>query len=195
MAWHEALLDFWFGLDPARHWQVDPALDAEIAARFGRLLNTEAAATPAEAGASGRDRANASRDALAKHLRSADHALAAVILFDQFPRNIFRGHRRAFATDRLARSLAESAADRGFDGQVAPDRRLFFYLPFEHSEDPRDQARSVRLIAALGRPDWAEFAVRHRDVIARFGRFPHRNAILGRQSTEEEQAFGLEPAW
>jgi uncharacterized protein (DUF924 family) len=203
MGWHTALLDFWFGLDPARHWQPDPALDAEIGARFGRLWEEQQSlVTPAKAGASGRNGAHSSRDpgfrrddAVGEYLQSPDHALAAVILFDQFPRNMFRGDRRAFATDKLARHIAGSAVDRGLDTRLPVERRLFLYLPFEHSEDLADQDRSVRLIRALGRPDWADFAVKHRDVIARFGRFPHRNAVLGRESTEDEIAFGLEPAW
>jgi uncharacterized protein (DUF924 family) len=203
MGWHQAVLDFWFGLDPARHWRVDPVLDEEIRARFGKLLETEAAyVTPAKAGALGRNGAHSSLDPrfrrddeVERFVVSPDHALAAVILFDQLPRNMFRGDRRAFATDKLARRIAGSAIDRGLDTRLPVERRLFLYLPFEHSEDLADQDRSVRLIGALGRADWADFAVKHRDVIARFGRFPHRNRVLGRESTVEEKAFGLEPAW
>lgn len=121
-------------------------------------------------------------------LESADGALALMILLDQFPRNAFRDTPRSFATDGKARALAMRAIDAGLDQQVAPELRAFFYLPFEHSEDAADQQRAIRLMAPLG-AELLHFAEVHADVIARFGRFPHRNRILGRKSTPEELAF------
>ena len=116
-------------------------------------------------------------------------ALAVVLLLDQFPRNMFRGARRAYATDPAALDAADRAIEKGYDRQVAPDLRRFFYLPFMHSEELADQERSVALNEASGDADVAQWARHHRDLIARFGRFPHRNAVLGRESMAEEQAF------
>ena len=116
-------------------------------------------------------------------------ALAILILLDQFPRNMFRGTRRAYATDPTAVLMAERAIERGFDKAVAPELRRFFYLPFMHSEELRDQDRSVALNGDLGGDDVTEWAHHHRDIVARFGRFPHRNAILGRESTADERAY------
>ncbi len=121
--------------------------------------------------------------------KTADGALALLILLDQIPRNIYRGTAHAFATDPLARGVAERAIDAGFD-RVAPEDLIgFFYLPFEHAEDIGLQARSVALCEASGDDELAKYARLHRDIIARFGRFPHRNAALGRVTTPAEQAF------
>lgn len=122
-------------------------------------------------------------------LADADGALALVLLLDQIPRNIFRGSGHAFATDPLALHVASRAIEAGFDAQAEPALRFFFYLPFEHSETMADQQRAVELFTALGDPDLLGYAVAHRDVIARFGRFPHRNAALGRTNTPREQAW------
>ena len=122
-------------------------------------------------------------------MADADGALALVLLLDQIPRNIFRGSGHAFATDLLALHLATRAVDAGFDTQVEPALRFFFYLPFEHSEAMADQQRAVDLFTALGDDDLLGYAVAHRDVIARFRRFPHRNAALGRVNTPDEQAW------
>ena len=111
-----------------------------------------------------------------------------LILLDQFPRNLFRGEARAWATDGLARAVASRAILNGFDGAF-PDMRGLFYLPFMHSEDPADQDRCLALYKAGGDADGLKWAELHADIIRRFGRFPHRNAILGRVSTPEEQAF------
>jgi uncharacterized protein (DUF924 family) len=116
---------------------------------------------------------------------TAEGALALVILLDQYPRNAFRGTARMYATDPQGRAVADRALKRGFDAGIEPDLRLFFYLPLAHSERPADQDRSVALCARLGEPS-ASRARHHRDIVARFGRFPHRNAILGRVSTTEE---------
>lgn len=177
------VLDFWFGeknspafgVKQKRWFQADADFDAAVTAEFGADFDAAAAGE---------------YDALAE---TAHGSLALVILLDQFSRNIFRGTGRAFAADEKALSLACAARDRGFDQEVPPVLRSFFYLPFEHSEDLADQELSVVLFEALGDPDWLDYAVRHRDVIARFGRFPHRNELLGRENTPEEAAFLTQP--
>ncbi|HEY0505421.1 MAG TPA: DUF924 family protein [Lysobacter sp.] len=134
----------------------------------------------------------AARRELEHWMESPDGALALVILLDQIPRNVFRDSAHAFATDPLARHYAARAVDRGDDRAVDPLLRVFFYMPFEHSEAMADQERSVRLAATLAGDAGAEYldyARRHRDVIARFGRFPHRNRALGRDNTPEEQVW------
>ena len=122
-------------------------------------------------------------------MHDAQGALALVLLLDQIPRNIFRGSGHAFATDPLALHLAGRAIEAGFDARVDPALRFFFYLPFEHSEAMADQQRAVALFTALGDTNLLGYATAHRDVIARFGRFPHRNAALGRSNTPDEQAW------
>ena len=125
---------------------------------------------------------------------SANGALALVILLDQVPRNLFRGEPRAFATDARALAVTKRALAEGLDRKLRQVGRVFLYLPLEHCEDLADQEYCVQLIGALDEnPDWADYARRHRDVIARFGRFPHRNAVLGRETTPEEAAFLQEP--
>ena len=118
----------------------------------------------------------------------ADGAFALVLLLDQIPRNVFRGSAHSYATDALARHYATRALEAGFDRQVDPALRIFFYMPFEHAEDLADQERAVALVAPLD-PGYARYAIAHRDVIARFGRFPHRNRALARVSTPEERAY------
>ena len=130
----------------------------------------------------------ASRRELEHWLDTADGALALLILLDQFPRNVFRDSAHAYATDPLARHYADRAIAAGHDAAVDTALRIFFYLPFEHSEDPADQVRSLVLHQALGE-ELMKYAIAHRDVIARFGRFPHRNRALGRDNTPEEQAW------
>ena len=121
-------------------------------------------------------------------LTDPDTALAAVILFDQVPRNIHRNHADAFATDELARAIARGMVERGWDESVPEEHRQFAYLPFEHSEDIADQRESLRLMAQLTDPRSLEYAQKHFDIIDRFGRFPHRNAALGRASRPDEAA-------
>jgi uncharacterized protein (DUF924 family) len=116
-------------------------------------------------------------------------ALAVVLLLDQFPRNMFRGKRAAYKTDPVALMVADRAIEKGYDQRVEPALRSFFYLPFMHSEERHHQERSVALYEKTGDPDLIKWARHHHDIIARFGRFPHRNAILGRESTAEETAF------
>ena len=164
------VLAFWRAAGPDKWFKKDEAFDAEIRRRF--LATYEAAA----AGALGWD-------------ETPEGALALLIVLDQFPRNMFRGSARAFAADPLARKIAAQAIERGFDRQVAVPERGFFYLPFEHSETLADQERCVALNRASGDADALKWAELHADIIRRFGRFPHRNAVLGRVTTPEEQAF------
>ena len=175
------VLAFWFrgpGSDP-RWFGKDPSFDAAIREHF-LALHEEAA----------------SRE-LASWRETPRECLALILLLDQFPRNMFRGMARAFATDPLALEAAKHAVARGYDAGMRPVERLFFYLPFEHAESLREQARACELIAPLAAfeetGDVYRYALAHRDVIARFGRFPHRNAILGRASTPAEIAFLQEP--
>lgn len=167
----DVLLAFWELAGPARWFTRNESFDANFRQHF--LDDHHAAA----------------RGEYADWMRDADAALALLLLLDQFPRNCFRDSAHAYATDGLARQYARQALDAGYDQQVTPALRLFFYLPFEHSEDAGDQARSVTLHRALPEPGADKWAVLHAQVIARFGRFPHRNAVLGRQTTAEEQAF------
>lgn len=116
-------------------------------------------------------------------------SLALLILLDQFPRNIFRGSAHSYATDPKARSIARAATDRGWHKVVDPELRQFFILPFEHSEDLADQDRGLELAQELGDPEIVKWVNLHRDIIVRFGRFPHRNPVMGRQNTVEEILF------
>lgn len=170
------VLDFWFVALKREDWfRADPELDRTITERFLDLHEAVAARIPDAA------------------YRSSDAALASILLLDQFPRNAFRGTPRAFATDHLAVHLADAIVQSGLDAAMPPDRRVFAYLPYEHSETLAGQNRSVALISALGDDDYTRYAHAHRDVIARFGRFPHRNAILGRATTPDESAYLAQP--
>lgn len=135
---------------------------------------------------------HAARRELDAWMDSAEGALALVILLDQIPRNVFRGSGHAYATDPLARHCATQAIERGYDRKVDPALRAFFYMPFEHSEALADQDRAVELAASIEGEEgkvYLDYARRHRDVITRFGRFPHRNRELGRINTAEEQTY------
>jgi uncharacterized protein (DUF924 family) len=160
---------FWRAAGPGRWFAKDDAFDRDFVARFADLHMA------------------AARRELDHWRREADGSLALLILLDQFPRNAYRGSAHMFATDALALSFAREAVARGHDHAVDPALRVFFYLPFEHSEALADQDRAVALCEGLD--SYARYARIHRDVIARFGRFPHRNAALGRDTTAEEQAF------
>ena len=162
---------FWRTAGPDAWFKKDAAFDDEIRRRY--LATHEAAAA----------------GQLSAWEHTADGALALLILLDQFPRNMFRGQARMFAGDPLARAIAAGAIVRGFDAQVDKEMRGFFYLPFEHSEDPADQARAVAFYKAIDDTDGLKWAELHAGIIRRFGRFPHRNAALGRATTPEEQAF------
>ena len=170
--WRADVLKFWFGLPPEQWWDGGAELDHCIRQQFLKLW-AEKRQLPVDA-----------------FLDSALTAVAAVILFDQFPRNMFRGHADAYATDHMALAIAKDAIDAGFDDQLAPDERKFLYMPFQHSENMEDQNRAVLLFTELGDEQQLGFAKKHRDVIARFGRFPHRNAILGRAPRPDEAAAG-----
>jgi len=165
------VVSFWREAGPKRWFEKDAAFDDEIRRRFLRLH---------EAAAAGK---------LTDWEKSAEGTLALLILLDQFPRNMFRGEARAFATDPLARAIAAGALVCGFDSQAPSSMRGFFYLPFEHSENLVDQERAVAFFKAIGDADGLKWAELHADVVSRFGRFPHRNAALGRATTLEEQGF------
>ena len=175
--WRGDVLKFWFGLEPEQWWKADPQLDDEIRRRFLKLWATKRE-LPAE-----------------NFLDHSLTALAAVILFDQFPRNMFRGHAEQFATDHLALQVARAAVDRGLDGELEPAERGFLYMPFQHSEQLADQRRSLALFTALGDDYLLGYAKMHHDIIERFGRFPHRNAILGRAPRPDEVAAGKVVPW
>jgi uncharacterized protein (DUF924 family) len=165
------IVDFWRAAGPARWFARNDGFDLEIRERF--LGEHEAAA----------------RGQYEDWTQTAPGALALVILLDQFPRNLFRESPHAFATDPLARRHAREALARGFDKATGAMMRPFFYLPFMHSEDLADQERSIALFTALGDEEQLRYAVLHRDIIARFGRFPHRNRALARATSPQEQEF------
>ena len=172
MDWTDEVLDFWFGLPSDRWWKADPDLDSEVRSRFEELYE-EQRQFPAES-----------------FLVDARTALAAVVLFDQFPRNMFRGHADQFGTDLLALAIARGAIERSFDQQLPERERGILYMPFQHSEDLDDQRQSLLLFTELGDDLQLGFTQKHYDVIERFGRFPHRNAMLGRQPRPDEIAAG-----
>ncbi|MGJ7520708.1 DUF924 family protein [Variovorax sp. LT1P1] len=165
----EDIVRFWRDAGPQRWFKKDAAFDAEFKARF------EAAHHAAATGA------------LDGWTASAEGALALLVLLDQLPRNAWRGSGHMFATDGKALAVARGAIEAGFDQQVDATLRAFVYMPFMHSESLADQERCVALCADL--PDNLRFAILHRDIVQRFGRFPHRNAALGRTTTPEEQRF------
>ena len=166
-----AVLDFWREAGPKKWYVKDAAFDDDIRSRF--LATYEAAAA-------GR---------LSAWEENPEGALALILTLDQFPRNMFRGDARTYAADSLAHAVAERAIARGFDKKFTMPERTFFYLPFEHSESLADQERCVDLNRAAGDEEALKWADLHADIIRRFGRFPHRNAVLGRETTPEEQAF------
>lgn len=182
------ILDFWFGgdslheLDRSDVWfGKATALDNQIRARFGERVES------------------AGTGAFDDWAKTAQGALALILLLDQFPRNIYRGDAKSFAFDERARRIAENALDRGLDSKLSVIERIFLYLPFEHSEDLAAQDRAVELytrLAADAEPDERaivdqalEYASLHRAIISRFGRFPHRNDLIGRETSPEEREF------
>ncbi|MFC4624939.1 DUF924 family protein [Daeguia caeni] len=166
------ILSFWFSPRMRENWfSKSEAIDTEIREKF----------LPAYEAALNGD--------YESWKQQPESALALTIVFDQFPRNMFRGSPQAFATDGLALDIAKCALDHGFDQELSADKRQFFYLPFMHSENLDDQRRSVELYERLGDPYSLDFARQHHDIIARFGRFPHRNKVLNRVTTEEEADF------
>jgi uncharacterized protein (DUF924 family) len=165
------VLAFWRDAGPDRWYTRDDAFDADLRARYLHLWQSAAAGQ------------------LSTWEDSDDGALALTIVLDQFPRNMFRGDPKAYASDAAARQVASRAIDRGADTRVAEDLRCFLYLPFEHSEHLADQLRCVDLFRKAGDADNLRYAEDHAAIIRRFGRFPHRNRILGRAMTAEEQTF------
>lgn len=169
------VLEFWFGaLEPEQWFKKDSGVDAAIRGRFGALYEELIEDLPATWPA------------------SAAPCLAMVVVLDQFPRNIYRDDDRAFESDAVALSLAKHTIGRRLDHTLPREKRLFIYLPFEHAEDEAEQARAVELIEALGNLQWTVYAKKHQEIIQRFGRFPHRNRVLGRESTPEEIEYLLE---
>ena len=175
--WAADILEFWFSLKPEQWWNAGPELDHRIEQKFLRLWSDKRQ-LPAAA-----------------FLADPKTAAAAAILFDQFPRNMFRGHADQFSTDHLALAIAKEAVANGFDEQLEQHERKFLYMPFEHSENLDDQNRAVLLFSEIGDDEQVKYAKLHRDVIERFGRFPHRNAILGRAPRPDELAAGDVVPW
>ena len=168
----DSLLDFWFSARVRPLWfKSTPEFDTEVRQRYAGTWQA------------------AQRGELDKWEASASGALALVILLDQFPLNMYRGRPEAFATETAARDVARRAIAQGFDGALDNSRRVFLYLPFMHSEEPADQDYSVHLFSLPGMEDTLKWAQHHRDIVRRFGRFPHRNALLGRTSSAAEIAY------
>ncbi len=187
----DSILHYWFGTSAddaevireksALWWKKDPKVDEEMRQRFEMTLEAE------------------SQGKLESWGKIPRGQLARILLLDQFPRNMYRGTARAFAYDERARQRARKALDQGMDRKLRPVERVFIYMPFEHSEEAQDQAASVRLFAALVEEvpatlkqafqNFLGFAKKHKEIVDCFGRFPHRNAILGRDSTPEEVEF------
>lgn len=165
------IVAFWRGAGQKKWFNKDEAFDAEIAERFG-ALHPEAAAGQ-----------------LSDWAGSPESALALILLLDQFSRNLFRGSPRAFAQDAMVLEVARKSLAAGFDRKVAPELRMFFYMPLMHSEAIADQRRCVSLFHSLASGDALKHAHEHERIIRRFGRFPHRNAVLGRHTSTAEQSF------
>ena len=165
------VLAYWRALGPKRWFVKDAAVDAEIRARFQNLYSAALAGT------------------LSHWEDDASSALAHIIVLDQFPRNMLRGSAAVYAADPLARAAAGRAIERGFDRQAAKAERPFFYLPYMHSEALADQERCCDLCRAARDEGTLKYAELHLDIIRRFGRFPHRNVMLGRDTTPDEQKY------
>lgn len=165
------ILAFWRDAGPDRWYRRDDAFDAEVRRRFLDLWRQAAAGD------------------LSSWQANDDGALALVIVLDQFPRNMFRGDIRTYASDALAREVAGRAIERGLDARIDPAMREFLYLPLMHSEHLADQLRCIELSRKAGLAESEKWAEHHAGIIRRFGRFPHRNRILGRATTPDEQAF------
>ena len=165
------ILGFWREAGPRRWYSRSDAFDAAVRLKFEPVHHA------------------AARGAYDAWAQTAEGALALTILLAQFPRNLYRGSGHAFATDGKARAIARAAIEAGFHREVAPELRQFFVLPFEHSEDLADQDFGLAIATELDDADMVKWVKIHRDVIARFGRFPHRNPCLGRETTAPEQAF------
>ena len=175
--WRADILKFWFGLSHDDWWRGGPELDHRIKQQFLKLW-AEKRQLPVES-----------------FLDDPLTAVAAVILFDQFPRNMFRNHADAYSTDHLALAIAKGAIEKRFDEELAAAERKFLYMPFQHSENLDDQNRAVLLFTQIGDDEQIKYAKHHRDIVERFGRFPHRNAILGRAPRPDELAASDVVPW
>ncbi len=181
----DKILYFWFGdleseNEPRKQWFAqNSAFDREISDLFQDDVEAALAGAWDNAAGSPAEMPDG----------TPNGSLALIILLDQFPRNLFRGRARAFAGDDRALKIAKAAVNQGFDQALGLFRRVFMYIPFEHSEELADQETSIALFTALGDQGYLDFAARHYDVIKRFGRFPHRNKLLGRDSSPEEIEF------
>lgn len=171
----QEIVDFWLSHGPEAWFSANAELDRQIAERYADL------------------HIDACKRELSNWEETPEGSLALLLLLDQFPRNLYRGSAHSYATDGLARAVARRALAKGHDRLVEPILRPFFYLPFEHSEDIADQHACVRLFEAhrdeTGDEETLKWALVHLDIIERFGRFPHRNDALGRDTTPEEQAY------
>ncbi len=172
----EAVLDFWFvETSPKQWWSANARFDAAVRERFSALHRA------------------ANLGELWEWRKQPRGRLAEIIVLDQFPRNMYRGTPQAFASDAMALALAQEAVAGGHDLQLAPPERGFLYMPYQHSESRLVQVESLRLFTALGVEEQYDFALRHKAIIDRFGRYPHRNQVLGRESTPEEIEFLKQP--
>lgn len=170
--WRDEILDFWFGeLTPDDWFAGGTQLDERIRDRFAERYKQLSGDVPAEA------------------MNDPRSALAAIIALDQFPRNMFRGTAQAFGSDHQALALARNAHDRGFDSDMTDDERIFLAMPLMHSETLDDQNKCVEVFKDIGDENSLKYAIEHRDIVEKFGRFPHRNRPLGRDSSEAEKAF------
>ncbi|SBS33695.1 hypothetical protein MAQ5080_02651 [Marinomonas aquimarina] len=173
---YQTVLDFWFiEIEPAQWWQKDVAFDRDIERRFA-VLHEQAKAGE-----------------LYDWRATAHGSLAEIIVLDQFSRNIYRDQPEAFACDPLALALAQFAIEKGMDKSLSQTERSFLYMPFMHSESKRIHSQALRLFEDLGNANNLDFERQHKAIIDRFGRYPHRNDILGRESSAEERAFLEQP--
>ncbi|WP_432211352.1 DUF924 family protein [Acinetobacter variabilis] len=173
---YQDILDFWFSPETQPNWFVkSDQFDQSLKEKFGDILE------------------QASKAELWSWRKNADGRLAEILVLDQFSRNIFRDTPRAFTQDSLALTLAQEAISQDLDKQLSPEQRSFLYMPFMHSESKLIHEFALKLFQRLGNPENLEYEIKHKIIIDRFGRYPHRNQILGRESTEEELSFLTQP--